>query len=98
MRSSTCFSADHPADRGPEEAVIGGEVNSAIADAIGQLPWKGRRFILALFFLPEMAYAELAVHIGVPVGSLGPTRMRALRTLRSDLEGAGFGPDALAAA
>ena len=82
----------------PEEAVIGGEVCRAIAEAMGHLPWKGRRLILALFFLPEMAYAEMAAHTGMPVGSVGPTRMRALRALRTGLEGAGFGPDALAAA
>jgi RNA polymerase sigma factor (sigma-70 family) len=85
-------------DPGPEEAVIGGEVCRAIADAMGHLPWKGRRLILALFFLPEMAYAEMAEQTGMPVGSLGPTRMRALRTLRTSLEDAGFGPDVLAAA
>lgn len=85
-------------DPGPEQTVIGGEVCKAIAEAMDHLPRKGRRVILALFFLPEMAYSEMAAHTGMPVGSLGPTRMRALRTLRTDLEGAGFGPDALAAA
>ncbi|HEY0814426.1 MAG TPA: sigma-70 family RNA polymerase sigma factor [Pseudonocardia sp.] len=83
---------------GPEEAVIGDEVCRAIAEAMGQLPRKGRWLILALFFLPEMAYADMAEQTGMPVGSLGPTRMRALRTLRTGLEDAGFGPDALAAA
>jgi RNA polymerase sigma factor (sigma-70 family) len=85
-------------DPDPEETAIGEEVNRAIADAMDHLPWKGRRLILALFFLPEMPYAEMAAQTGMPVGSLGPTRMRALRTMRTGLEGAGFGPDALAVA
>jgi RNA polymerase sigma factor (sigma-70 family) len=82
---------------GPEAAAIAGEVVRALGEAMGQLSWKGRRLLLALFYLPEMPYAEMATHTGMPVGSLGPTRMRALRTMRTGLEVAGFGPDALAA-
>lgn len=84
-------------DPGPEETAIRAEVCRAMAEATGHLPSRGQRLILALFFLPEMAYTEMAAHTCMPVGSVGPTRMRALRTLRTDLEGAGFGPHALAA-
>ncbi len=82
---------------GPEAAAIAGEVGRALDDAMEHLPRKGRRLILALFYLPEMPYAAMATHTGMPVGSLGPTRMRALRTMRTGLEGAGFGADALVA-
>jgi hypothetical protein len=30
-------------------------------------------------------YAEVARHIGMPIGSIGPTRLRALRFLRHSL-------------
>jgi hypothetical protein len=33
----------------------------------------------------------------MPIGSIGPTRKRALGALRVGLEQAGYGPDALAA-
>jgi RNA polymerase sigma factor (sigma-70 family) len=84
-------------DPGPEAGAIGDEVSRAITEAMGQLPGRGRRLIVALFFFPEMPYAEMAAHTGMPIGSLGPTRMRSLRLLRTRLEGAGFGPDTLAA-
>ncbi len=84
-------------DPGPEACAITTDVSRAIAEAMGRLPRRGLRLIIALFFLSEMPYAEMAEHTGMPIGSLGPTRMRSLRLLRTSLEGAGFGPDALAA-
>ncbi len=45
----------------------------------------------ALFYRSERDYLSLADELGMPVGSIGPTRGRVLRALRGSLEPAGFG-------
>ena len=82
---------------GPEALAVAGEVGRALADGLTLLSARGRQLILALFFLPEGSYLAMAASTDMPVGSIGPTRLRALRRLRAGLERAGFGPDALAA-
>ncbi len=82
---------------GPEALAVAAEVGRALADGLTLLSARGRQLILALFFLPEGSYLAMAARTDMPVGSIGPTRLRALRRLRAGLERAGFGPDALAA-
>ena len=86
------------ADPGPEAVVVACEVGRVITDAVAHLPGRGQRLILALFFLPRAAsYSAVAADAQMPIGSIGPTRKRALGALRVGLERAGYGPDALAA-
>ena len=82
---------------GPEAVVVAGEVATALAEGLALLPRRGRRLILALFFLPDVSYTAMAQSADMPIGSIGPTRKRALGSLRCGLERAGYGPDALAA-
>jgi len=35
---------------------------------------------------PEPTYAEISAALGMPIGSIGPTRMRAIARLREDRE------------
>jgi RNA polymerase sigma factor (sigma-70 family) len=82
---------------GPEAVVVACDVGRVIADAMADLPGRGQRLILALFYLPRAPYTTVAADADMPVGSIGPTRKRALGALRVGLEEAGYGPDALAA-
>lgn len=82
---------------GPEAVVVACEVGRVIAATLTQLPGRGRRLILALFYLPRLPYTTVAADAEMPIGSIGPTRKRALGALRAGLEQAGYGPDALAA-
>ena len=82
---------------GPEALVLAYEVHRVIADAIAGLPGRGQRLIFALFYLPRASYTTVAADAEMPIGSIGPTRKRALGTLRAGLEQAGYGPDAFAA-
>lgn len=46
-----------------------------------------RRLLEALYYEdPQPAYAELSKRLGVPIGSLGPTRARCLERLRRNLD------------
>ena len=82
---------------GPEAVVVACDVGRVIADVMADLPGRGQRLILALFYLPRAPYTTVAADADMPVGSIGPTRKRALGALRVGLEEAGYGPDALAA-
>jgi RNA polymerase sigma factor (sigma-70 family) len=45
-----------------------------------------RELLLALYFQPERpSYAELVERLGIPIGSIGPTRARCLKRLRQVL-------------
>ena len=82
---------------GPEAVVVACEVGRVITDAMARLPGRGQRLIFALFYLPRASYTTVAADADMPIGSIGPTRKRALGALRAGLEQAGYGPDALAA-
>ena len=45
-----------------------------------------RELLLALYFQPERSsYAEVAAHLGMPIGSIGPSRARCLKRLKQVL-------------
>jgi RNA polymerase sigma factor (sigma-70 family) len=81
---------------GPEAVVVVEEARHAVDAAVANLNRRRRRLVLALFYEPECAYIEVSRAVGMPVGSIGPTRGRALRILRCSLEQAGFGIDGAA--
>jgi RNA polymerase sigma factor (sigma-70 family) len=76
---------------GPEALMLVEEARGEVRAAIARLSARRRRLVHALFYLPEQDYASLADELGMPVGSIGPTRGRLLRSLRGTLEPAGFG-------
>jgi len=39
---------------------------------------------------PPLSYAEVAVQLDLPIGSIGPTRARCLKLLKDKLINAGF--------
>jgi DNA-directed RNA polymerase specialized sigma24 family protein len=49
---------------------------------VAELPARSRTIIQAMFADETRPYAEISRSIGIPVGSLGPTRARALHQLR----------------
>jgi RNA polymerase sigma factor (sigma-70 family) len=76
---------------GPETLVLIEELRGAVQAAVAALPCRRRQLVQALFYRPERDYLSLADELGMPVGSIGPTRGRVLRSLRGALEPAGFG-------
>jgi len=76
---------------GPEALVLVEEVRGAVRAAVAALPGRRQRLVHALFYRPERDYVSLADELDMPVGSIGPTRGRVLRSLRGTLEPAGFG-------
>jgi RNA polymerase sigma factor (sigma-70 family) len=67
------------------------EEQHLIRAAIANLDERCRRLLTMLFYLPDPPpYGEIAAALGMPEGSLGPTRARCLQKMRRRLEDSGF--------
>ncbi len=65
-----------------------------VRDAIWRLNDRCRALLTALFLDPdEPSYDEVAERLGVPLGSIGPTRARCFKKLEAVLLEMGFEPD-----
>jgi RNA polymerase sigma factor (sigma-70 family) len=68
--------------RTAEEELLAAERHAALREAFGDLPPRGQRLILLLIEDPPVPYAEISARLGIPIGSIGPTRRRCLDKLR----------------
>lgn len=70
----------------PEDRAVRREIGDAVGSAVADLPEHQRRVVCGLLAVDGFrgAYATVADSLGVPIGSLGPTRQRALQRLRRD--------------
>lgn len=74
---------------GPEQIAVDADVHAALRTALDALPARRRALMDALFTDDRRPYTEIALDLGMAVGSLGPTRARTLQDLRRRLELAG---------
>ena len=65
-----------------DEKLLAEERAQAVRDALSCLPWRWRRLVEMLMADPPASYAEISDQLGLPVGSIGPTRGRCLEKLR----------------
>ena len=83
----------HPADEAggetPDDIAAERERRSAVRAAVRRLPGRQRNLLSAMLDRPYASYEEIADALEMPVGSIGPTRDRALTRLRSDTALAG---------
>ena len=75
--------ADH---RTPENAALATERREVFLRAVGELPERQRRVVVALATRPDLDYQQLSTLLQMPIGSLGPTRARGLANLERDDE------------
>ena len=66
-------------------ALMDDELRCALDQAVEKLPRSQRLIVQALLREPE-SYDALSAELGIPRGSLGPLRGRAVRALRAQLE------------
>jgi DNA-directed RNA polymerase specialized sigma24 family protein len=55
---------------------------------MSRLPWRWQRLLELLMADPPVSYADISDELGLPIGSIGPTRARSLARLRILLEAA----------
>jgi DNA-directed RNA polymerase specialized sigma24 family protein len=56
----------------------------ALRDAVDRLPARSRGLVELLLTNPEWSYEQVGAALGMPIGSIGPTRERSLARLRRD--------------
>jgi DNA-directed RNA polymerase specialized sigma24 family protein len=76
---------------GPEQGVVDAETAAAVRNVVAELPPRWRTLMQTMFDEEFRPYAEISRSTGIPVGSLGPTRARALHQLRRMLDERGLG-------
>jgi RNA polymerase sigma factor (sigma-70 family) len=65
-----------------DERVLADERAKVVREALARLPWRWQRLLELLMADPPASYAEISDQLGLPVGSIGPTRGRCLARLR----------------
>jgi len=65
-----------------EHELLAAERHAALREAFTHLPLEGQRLIVMLVADPPVPYAEISIRLGIPIGSIGPTRSRCLDRMR----------------
>lgn len=76
---------------GAEDLVISAGQRRELWDALGQLSSRCQELLRIVAFVPRPDYDVVAAELGMPRGSIGPTRGRCLAKLRALLAGAAEG-------
>ena len=66
--------------------LIANERAQVVHDAMSSLPRRWQRLLELLMADPPVSYAEISDQLGLPIGSIGPTRGRCLARLRVQLQ------------
>jgi len=74
----------------PEEEALAADLRSALVLAMAGLTDRRRAVLSALFLDATDSYAAVAHRTGLPIGSIGPTRARALAEVRLGLTRHGY--------
>jgi RNA polymerase sigma factor (sigma-70 family) len=85
------LAVEQPVDprESPEWIVLSRESRRLVWQALGRLSQRCQTLLRALSWSPDSSYAEISAALGIPIGSIGPTRMRCLEHLRKQLAQAG---------
>ena len=81
---------DGPDEDGPEASALRQEHRVLVRRALAELPDRHRQLMELLVASPPVSYQEISARMGMPVGSIGPTRARILAHLREALATVGI--------
>ena len=65
-----------------DERLLAVERAQVVRDALTRLPRRWQRLLEMLMADPPVPYTEISDQLGLPIGSIGPTRGRCLAQLR----------------
>jgi DNA-directed RNA polymerase specialized sigma24 family protein len=65
-----------------EDRILEADRRASLVAAYERLPARHRRLLTLLLTDPPASYAVISEALGMPIGSIGPTRARALARLR----------------
>ena len=69
-------------DAEPDAELLRADRHAALLAGLAELPSRQRELLMLLAVDPPLSYAEITERTGIPTGSIGPTRRRALDRLR----------------
>jgi len=69
---------------GVDDQLLAAERRDAVRDALRRAPRHERRLVELMLAKPSMSYDDLSGSLGIPRGSIGPTRGRCIARLRGD--------------
>jgi RNA polymerase sigma factor (sigma-70 family) len=67
-----------------DDLVLAAERQAVLTEAFATLPREHRELMRLLLHDPPLPYVEIGRRLGIPVGSIGPTRRRCIDKLRRD--------------
>jgi RNA polymerase sigma factor (sigma-70 family) len=70
----------------PDRELLAAERRELLSEALAELPDRPRTLMRVLVDRPELSYEEVGRMLDMPIGSIGPTRARALDRLRDSSE------------
>lgn len=76
--------AEIPDAESVEKNLLAEEMTAQLWRAVGALPPRERQTLTQLARDPDASYETIGSALGMPVGSIGPTRLRALARLRGN--------------
>jgi RNA polymerase sigma factor (sigma-70 family) len=65
-----------------DQGLLAAERQAALREAFTHLPPECQRLVAMLAADPPVPYAQISARLGIPVGSIGPTRSRCLDKMR----------------
>ena len=71
-------------DAGADDALLADERRAAVRAAASYMPAHQRELVAALSVEPALSHRQLSERLGMPIGSIGPTRQRCLERMRKD--------------
>ena len=74
--------AASPTEPEVDERLLSAERSQMVREALTHLPWRWQQMLELLMADPPASYAEISDQLGLPIGSIGPTRSRCLAQLR----------------
>jgi RNA polymerase sigma factor (sigma-70 family) len=77
------------AEARPEDVIDLAEDRHLVRRSLDRLSQRCQTLLRALAYAPDDTYAEVSQALGMPVGSIGPTRSRCLQHLRRELVAGG---------
>ncbi len=66
-----------------DDRLLAAERHRALLDGLTELPAHHRELLELMVIDPPLSYQEISSRLNIPVGSIGPTRARALARLRT---------------
>jgi RNA polymerase sigma factor (sigma-70 family) len=65
-----------------EDELLAAERHAALREALTHLPPRCQQLLVLLLEDPPLPYAQISARLGIPAGSIGPSRARCLNKLR----------------